>query len=191
MRYSTGKGTVARKLVLATMLAGLGGLPPSASAQDVEADASSEPNLQGPAPSSEPASEEPVLQLELDSAGVAVAPSPSRSAYGKMSLRVKRAKIGIGVSAVSLVVGGILVGVAVPNLTCEEPASGANSCPIPGWSPPVFVTGVTLAGGGVLGMIATGILLGVRKRKLRELREARYETPRRVQWDLARSRVVF
>jgi hypothetical protein len=40
-------------------------------------------------------------------------------------------------------------------------------------------------------MIATGILLGVRKRKLRRLQEAHYGRPRRVQWDLAQSRVVF
>jgi hypothetical protein len=40
-------------------------------------------------------------------------------------------------------------------------------------------------------MIATGALLGVRKRKRRRLEEAHYGTPRRVQWDLARSRLVF
>jgi hypothetical protein len=40
-------------------------------------------------------------------------------------------------------------------------------------------------------MIATGILLGVRKRKRSRLQEADYGRPGRVQWDLARSRVVF
>jgi hypothetical protein len=40
-------------------------------------------------------------------------------------------------------------------------------------------------------MIATGILLGVRKRKRSSLREADYGRPRRVQWDLAGSQVVF
>jgi hypothetical protein len=45
--------------------------------------------------------------------------------------------------------------------------------------------------GGGLGMIASGGLLGARKRKLRELRQAHYGTPRRAQWDLARSRLVF
>jgi hypothetical protein len=40
-------------------------------------------------------------------------------------------------------------------------------------------------------MIVSGILLGKRKRKLRELQEAHYGTPRRVQWDLAQSRLVF
>ena len=51
--------------------------------------------------------------------------------------------------------------------------------------------GVALAGIGSVGMIATGILLGVRKRKRRKLHEADYGRPRKVQWDLARSRVVF
>ena len=40
-------------------------------------------------------------------------------------------------------------------------------------------------------MIATGILLGVRKRKRLSLQEAHYGTPHRVQWDLAQSRLVF
>jgi hypothetical protein len=40
-------------------------------------------------------------------------------------------------------------------------------------------------------MIATGALLGVRKRELRRMKEAHYGTPRRVQWNLARSRLVF
>lgn len=145
---------------------------------------------------SEPASEEPALQLQVDDElGIEVVPRPPRTADGytleEMELRVKRAKIGIGASALSLVVGGILAGVAVPNLSCESSGTGAGDCPIPGWSLPVFVTGVTLAGGGVLGMIATGALLGVRKRKLRRLEEAHYATPRRIRWNLARSQLVF
>jgi hypothetical protein len=40
-------------------------------------------------------------------------------------------------------------------------------------------------------MIISGALLGVRKRKLRRLQEAHYGAPRRVQWDLAQSRLVF
>lgn len=58
------------------------------------------------------------------------------------------------------------------------------------------ITGFELAGfalcaGGTVGMIACGALLGVRKRKLRKARQAHYGQPRRVQWDLARSRLVF
>jgi len=160
---------------LMCVLAGLLASPLSTSAQDGEEGATTEPKVEEPATSSEPAPEEAALQLKLDDAGVDVAPTPPRTADGytleEMELRVKRAKIGIGASALSLVVGGILAGVAVPNLSCESSGTGVGDCPIPGWSLPVFVTGVTLAGGGVLGMIATGALLGVRKRKLRRLQK--------------------
>jgi hypothetical protein len=44
---------------------------------------------------------------------------------------------------------------------------------------------------GAVGMIVTGTLLGIRKDELHRLKEARYERPRRVQWDFARSQVVF
>ena len=196
MCYAMGKGTVMRKLVLATVLAGLGSLPLSVSAQAGEEGTPSEPKFREPAPSAEPAAEEPAMRLKLDEAGLDVAPGyPPRKPEGytlkEMKLRVKRAKIGIGASALSLVIGGIFAGVAVPNLSCESSGTGVGDCPIPGWSFPVFLTGVTLAGGGVLGMIATGALLGVRKRKLRRLQEAHYATPRRIRWDVARSRLVF
>ena len=53
----------------------VGTLPQSVSAQDAEEGTTSEPNLQEPAPPSEPAPEEPALQLQLDAAGVEVVPS--------------------------------------------------------------------------------------------------------------------
>jgi hypothetical protein len=43
---------------------------------------------------------------------------------------------------------------------------------------------------GAVGMIVTGTLLGIRKGELRRLQAADYGRPRRVQWDLARSRLV-
>jgi len=51
-----------------------------------------------------------------------------------------------------------------------------------------FVIGEILSIGGVAGMIASGILL---RRRKRDLREAHYGAPHRVQWDLAQSRLVF
>jgi hypothetical protein len=106
---------------------------------------SPEPSPEESAPPSEPALEEPALQLQLDDSGVV--PPPQRTPDGytleEMELRAKRAKIGLGVSAASLVVGGVLVGVAIPNLTGAEGLSGGSgNCPMPGWSVPVFVTGV-------------------------------------------------
>jgi hypothetical protein len=47
-----------------------------------------------------------------------------------------------------------------------------------------------MAGGGV-GLIVSGVLLGVQKQRQRELQETHYGSPRRVQWDPARSRLVF
>ncbi len=86
--------------------------PENASAQDAEEAATPEPSLQEPAPSSEPAPEEPALQLKLDSAGVDVVPSPPRTADGytleEMERRVMLAKLGVGVSAVPIFVGALL-----------------------------------------------------------------------------------
>jgi hypothetical protein len=148
----------------------LGVVPQSVSAQDAEEDETSEPTLQEPKPSSEPAPEEPALQLKLDSAGVDVAPSPPRTVYGyalrrkEMRLRVKRAKIGLGVSAVFVVVGAALAfGGGAASICLSEP------CSPPGWATGLVITGSIMAGGGAAGMVASGILLGVRKRKLRRL----------------------
>jgi len=52
-------------------------------------------------------------------------------------------------------------------------------------------TGTALLVGGFAGMVASGILLGRRKFDRDWLRQADYATPRRVQWDVARSRLVF
>ena len=45
--------------------------------------------------------------------------------------------------------------------------------------------------GGIGGTIASGVLLRRGKRDRDWLRQAHYATPRRAQWDLARSRLVF
>jgi hypothetical protein len=167
-----------------------GNLSLSASAQDTEARTTSEPNLEQPAASSEPAPEEPALQLKLDDAGVDVVPSPSRTIDGytleEMELRVKRARIGLGVSALSTVVGIALSSVAWGNSICF-----LGDCSVESWVAPVGYTGAALVAGGVAGMTASGILLRRRKRDRDSLRAAHYGTPRRAQWDLAQSRLVF
>jgi len=142
-----------------------------------------------PAPSAEPAPEEPALQLKLDDAGVEVTPSPPRTVDGytleEMELRVKRAIIGIGSSALAFFVGGILMGSGFIGDCGWGGGAERERCDRRAYA------GTALAAGGAVGMIATGILLGVRKRQRRQLRQAHYATPRRVQWNLARSRLVF
>ena len=144
-------------------------VPLSVSAQAVEEGATSESNLQQPTPSSEPAPEEPALQLKLDSAGVDVVPSPPRTAdaYMVQAMQVRRAKIGLGVSAVSMVVGAALAfGGGAASICLSEP------CSPPGWATGLVITGSIMAAGGAAGMVASGILLGKRKRNLPELHEA-------------------
>ena len=164
------------RFVLAMVLAGLVALPLSASAQAGEEGTTPEQNL-----------EEPALQLELDDAGVELVPTPPRTSDGytleEMELRVKRAKIGLWSTAGATVVGtgmafvawGAAWNCALASPPCFSP---------PGWVAPVGWTGMVLMVGGISGMIASGILKRRRKRDRDSLR-------RRVQWDVARSRVVF
>jgi len=172
----------------------VGTLPLSASGQVSEADTTPEPNLEEPAPSAEPAPEEPALQLQLDKSGVEVVPSPPRTEDGytleEMELRVKRAKIGVGVSGGALLVGAVIsLAVLMIGVSCVasfEPCSGSQTSYLAG-----VITGGVLFVGGLAGTITSGIKLRRRKRDRDSLKGAHYGTPRRVQWDLETSRVVF
>jgi len=154
---------------------------------------------------------------EEDSLSAWQADTASKSAstseeLGPQELRVRRrAGIGFGVSLAAFVGGLAMVGYAMSNATvvcifeCPPP---------PAWVAPVGFTGGFLMIGGLAGVIAsavtlrrgqreprslepmspddlTGAKLRQRQRELRNLREAHYGTPRRVQWDLAQSRLVF
>ena len=156
----------------------------SASAQAGEEGTAAEPTPQEPAPLSEPAPEEPSLQLELDAAGVDVAPSPPRTAKGytleETELRVRRARIGLGVSIVSFFAGCALMAAGVV-VAVAELRSGV----------PMFAPGVALAVGGFVGTIASGALVRRRNHDRNSLREAHRGKQHRVQWDPARSRLVF
>jgi len=180
MRYLAGFGFV---LALAT-------LPLSVSAQAGEEGTSPEPSAEEPAPSSEPASEEPALQLQLDDAGVQVVPSPPRTFDGytleEMELRVRRAKIGLFSTAGVTGVGLVLFGVGVARSRSSQDLDALSR---ENWAP--WFSGMWLMISGAVGMIVTGTLLGIRKGELRSLQEADYGTRRRVQWDLAQSRLVF
>ena len=153
-------------------------LPQSASAQDAEEGATSEPNLQEPVPSSEPEPEEPALQLKLDDAGVEIVPSPPRTPDGytleEMGRRVRGAKIGLGVS-VPFIMMGTMVAVV---------ASGLGEFSVPeeekiGPSPGGIAAGIVMTAGALGGTIASGVLLRRRKGELRSLEQAHYGIPAR------------
>jgi hypothetical protein len=119
-----------------------------------------------------------------------------------MQRRVRNAKIGLGISGVSVLVGGVLLGVGIGGTyrdtgTPQEAASDDRDG--------LAIAGATLLTGGVASLLATGILFAVRKRELesheQRLRELQRNLPlggrgarpqaRRVQWDPAQSRLVF
>ena len=193
------------RFVLAMVLAGLMALPLSVSAQAGEEGATPEPRAEEaalspePAPEEpatpvEPAPEEPALQLKLDDAGVEVAPTPLRTPDGytleEMDVRVRRAKIGLGSSAAALFAGGRFVGFGIGE-SLSDWCFFEECAPVPKRYVAYVWTGTALLVGGFAGMVASGILLRRRKRDRDRLRQAHYGTPPRVQWDLARSRLVF
>ncbi len=115
-------------------------------------------------------------------------PARTRRGYTleEAELRVKRARIGLGVSAGIWVLG---VALLIPGT-----AGDCNNIFVeylPDRCQPLLVTGSVLTFLGVVGMITTGFLSLRRKRDRDRLRPADYGTPRRVQWDLERSRLVF
>jgi hypothetical protein len=187
MRYLVG---------FACVLAALVALPLSASAQAGEEGATSEPNLQEPAPSSEPAPEEPALKLELDEAGVWVVTDwQTLKEMERIERRVRLAgRVGMPISAVTLAVGAILFGVSYG---CPDGLFSFSFGPPPPCPPPrernpgLRIAGSTLMAVGALGMIVSGALVRVRKRELREMQQAHHATQRRVQWDLAQWRLLF
>ena len=179
------------RLVLAMVLAGLVALPLSVSAQDADESATVEPSAEEPVSLPEPAQEEPALQLELDDAGVGVVPPPPRTPDGytleEMELRVKRARIGLLTS--TGVVGAGLVLASVGLFGCGGGISYGTSRS-PGCDA-IAYTGAALIGAGIIAVIATGVLHANRSAERAKLQKAHYGTPRRVQWDRGRSRLVF
>ena len=135
------------------------------------------------------ASEEPALELQLDEAGVGVVPPTPRTPDGytleELSVRVRRAKIGLGASGIVYALG---LGLTL----------GGVACVAPNWSAPMapgcaalYGSGLILATGGLVGMIVSGVRLAGHKRERERLQRSGYRTPGRAQWDLARSRLVF
>jgi hypothetical protein len=108
----------------------------------------------------------------------------------------------MGISSVPILIGGILMIVGIPGSLSFDLSAPPPTPEEQKQEERMMYAGAALAVGGAAAMIASGILLGVRKQKLRRfprypipiermLKEARYEGPRKVQWDMAMSRLVF
>jgi len=179
-----------RLLLAMTLLFGIAALPLSVSAQPAEEDSLSSWQVDEGASLEQPASEEPALQLELDDAGVGVVPPPPRTLDGytleEMELRVKRARIGLGVSA-----GVYALGLALFVSGAAGDCNNIFTQYLPNRCQPLYYTGTVTSLFGIVGMITSGVLLRRHKHDRDRLRRAHHGTPRRAQCDLARSRLVF
>ena len=103
--------------------------------------------------------------------------------------RIRRARIGLFASTGAFVAGLALV---VGGVTQCETESGTDSISCNRAGTGLLGAGYPLFLGGVVGMITTGAMLGVRNRKKRELeRRIRNLTQRRLRWDVTSSRFVF
>ena len=186
-----------RYLVGFMLVLALVALPLSVSAQAAEETTTAEPSAEEAVPSSEPTPEKPALELKLDGAGVEVAPTEDWTVWRPFTpeesdahRRVTRARTGLAVSGGALGAGILFFGLSyafsygfcTEEEECEHPATS---------TPGLFYAGLVMMAGGAAGTIVCGSVYGVRKRKVREMQQAHFRIQRRVQWDLARSRLVF
>jgi hypothetical protein len=187
------------RLVLAMMLLGLAALPLSVSAQPAEEDSLSSWQVDEGASLEQPAPEEPALQLKLDEAGVEVAPTEHWPGMGEVTtpeeterlLRLNRARtgryVGLGAGGGLIAGGALFLGLSYMCFIGEEGDPGCPELPNRG----LFNAGLILMAVGAAAMITSGAIYRDRKRKARKFEQAHHGTPRRVQWDLAQSRLVF
>jgi len=182
MRYSFG---------LLCVCALVGTLPQSASAQGGAEDATAEPNLVEAEPSSEPAAEEGGSRLERWHPEAFVDPaskppssieykSPSTS-QGYSGEGMRPAAIGLIVMAGITVGGAVMIGVGSSRLESSEDYSGLG----------LAAGGAIVMLVGVVGMIATGIVMGKSTLQPSSSQKSRNQRERRAQWDLQTARLVF
>ena len=157
--------------------------PPSVSAQAVEEGAIPEPKLEEPMPSPAPGDEVP----DIDSLSqTAIENHETRIAQRTQLLDQRRARRGLIASSVivaagaAAVVGGVAIARSKDELSETGPAIGLT------------FTGGALMVGGIIGVGISGKRLSTARRGQRKrLLDAHHRKPRRAQWDLAQSRLVF
>ena len=102
--------------------------------------------------------------------------------------RIRRARNGLIASASMFGFGWIFLGASIPH--CRPGTNEPLDCSGTGYA--LFVVGLTFSGFGAIGMITSGILLGVRKRNERLLqRSIRRRNEARFRWDPQSGAFVF
>lgn len=112
-----------------------------------------------------------------------------RDRLEETSLRSRNVLIG---TAAATVVGAALVFPALANQCVSFELNGTTQFQCTSGGRVMLGFGYPLLIGGSIGVLVSGIMLGVRKGKLRRLNDRiAYEKSRAVRWDLASSRFVF
>ena len=197
------------RLALAIVVAGLLALPSSVRAQEGEEGGEREPSHELAA--DEQASDNGTLsprmrkrttqqwdpdtyELRLDSSGLSL--SPPSAPPRKTDAQVRQYRKGVIVSSLVMGIGGTLIGAGVVTLRQWQQEQSQDSSLDFDLFPPasiwiLFSLGSVAALGGLVGAAVSGGRLSARKQELRERQAAHGGNPSRVQWDLARSRLVF
>lgn len=104
--------------------------------------------------------------------------------------RIRSTRNGLIASTAMFGVGWIFLGLAIPR--CQTGVNDVDliTCTNPGYAH--FVVGLTIAGSGSIGMVVSGILLGVRKRNKRVLeRSVQRRGDKGFRWDPQSGSFVF
>jgi len=137
-------------------------------------------------------------EVKADSvAGTITAPpgatlAPASDPYDTYVVRraedqVKRARNGLIATSAAFGVGWIFIGVAASQCDRVNDEFVCNNA-----GKALGTIGMISTGGGLVGMIVSGILLPVRQKKERDLRRSIHQrTPARLRWDVESGKVVF
>lgn len=120
------------------------------------------------------------------------APTWEEYRYKRLQASARRSRNAlIGTSAATAVGFAMGLGFGAKCTEYVTPVGSDRLCTTRGQEAGLTI-GAMMFTGGAVGMLTTGIMLGVRKGKLRRLDDqARVGKSRAVRWDLARSRFVF
>ncbi len=117
-------------------------------------------------------------------------PEVSRSRTGRdyVDGQVLRSRRGLWACSLVAGVGAVPLGLGA-YVVRNTSSSDENAIAAGGIA--LTAVGAAMVAGGVIGMIVSGVRLGVRKRELRDWGQVQSRRPRQARWDLETSRLEF
>lgn len=111
--------------------------------------------------------------------------------YKELQQRARRSRNALIGTTAATVVGVSLVFAFAARCDAYEPESGTNTACYTRGQEAGLNVGAALTSGGTIGMVVSGIMLGVRNGKLRRLDDRIRLRQSALYWDLLRSRFAF